>query len=182
MPLPPADPLPLTAQEEAATDNLPGVPPTVLIGASLNFLESRPTGGVIQTRSAELTANFLTAVTVPTYVTLLTVPMTTLLASSYLDIRFSCGVRHIGASLLTVAITARLRVNGVLLTGGITMNTPRNQIQPMPVEKRLVVAAGLQTVVVEISKFAGAGQTIVIDVVTLPDLNGATLVVQENSS
>ncbi len=178
MPLPPAPPLPLTPAEQAETDNLPGVPQTVLVGSALNYLEGN--NSVVQTVSTELLVDFTTTATVPAYVTLLTLPITTVLAASFLNVRFTGTVRQIGLPGVNVAPNFRVLVDAALQVGGTTLNQLPNLIQPVAIEKgKIAVVAGLHTVIIQIAKFGGPFQTLVIDVASLPDLNNATLTVQE---
>lgn len=134
-----------------------------------------PTGLAIP-RSFRRTTNFSTFATSPTFDTTLfgSTTITTLLASSYIDIRFSCACLHTGAFTGNSAPTVRIRLNGGII-GGCTVNMTRNLIMPLVFTDRAVVSAGVQTVVVEISKFAGGANALQISALGLRELVHATL-------
>ena len=140
-------------------------------------------GIVVNAASINLAVNFSVVATAPIYATLLTLGLTTELPSSYLKILFSAAALHTGGSAANGAVNVRFRLNGVLIApgGGCTFNDIRNRIQPLVYTRRLVVAAGLQTVDVEISLFGAVGNSISISTVGLPDLVHAHLELQEMS-
>lgn len=142
------------------------------------------TGELIATVSFNLAVNISTTATPPVYATMLTLALTTVRPASVLDIRFVAAVRHVGVAGVNVAANFRLLLNGVLLpvTRGTTVNILTFAIMPVVIERRVDVTAGLQTVVVEWAKFAGPFNTLIIDPVTLPDLSGAQLVLQEQAT
>lgn len=141
-------------------------------------------GDLIRTRSANLSVDFSTTVQPPAYVTLHTLPITTVLPSSYLFILWTAGVLCGGPSAANNAVTVRVRHNGALLTpgNGQTANMVRSQINPMSYTRRLVVTAGVQTVVVEISRFGPVGNSVSISPLSLPDLMHSHLTLQEQRS
>ena len=138
-------------------------------------------GELLSSRSARLLVNFGTTAQPPVYSTLFTLPITTVLPSSYLAIDFTCGVLMVGASAANLAPTVRFRINGTLVApgGGITVNTLVARIMPLAYSHREVVSAGVQTVIAEVAYFGPAGQTLVINALTLPDLMHAHLRIQE---
>jgi hypothetical protein len=130
-------------------------------------------------RTSELTVDFTTLATFPVYVALLTTTLTTILASSYLAFDFTCALRHVGPFAGNVAPTARFRLDGVLLQGGCTVNMLRSLIMPMARQGRQVVAAGVHTMIVEVSKFGGGANVLAISPVLLANLDHASLTLRE---
>ncbi len=141
--------------------------------------KAAPFLGLAIPRTSELTIDFATTVTHPIYATLLTVVITTLRPSSYIAFDFTCACRHTGAFAGNVAPTVRFRLDGSLLPGGATVNMVRNLIMPMARLGRVVVSAGLHTMIVEISKFGGVGNTLAISPVSLTNLDHASLTLRE---
>lgn len=137
--------------------------------------------GVLQTVSTNLAVDVVSGAQPPVYSTLLTAVMTTVLASSYLDIRTYVAMRMLGGGFGRKAPNIRLRLNGVLIPAsrGMTENEVSGAIMTMAMERRLVVSAGIQTVIVEWAYFGPVGATMNCTPVTLPDLEGAQLVIQE---
>lgn len=127
-----------------------------------------------------LTVDFAAAITVPVYVVLLTLQLTTVSASSQLYFMYTGNWRHTGGFAGNAAFNARFRLDGALLPG-TTDNKVRNQLGSVSRQGRVAVTAGLHTLDVEVSKFGAVGNTIIIDPVTNPDLNHATLFMQEQA-
>ena len=93
---------------------------------------------------------------------------------------FTSNWRHTGPFLGNVAVNFRFRLNGGLLTGGTTDNRVQGQIGCVARNRRVAVAAGIQTLVVEVAGFGlPLGNLIRIDPVTLPDLNHSALKMAE---
>lgn len=136
---------------------------------------------ILSTSATRLTVDAMTTAVPPVYAVLLSGALTTISAASQLEIRFTAGVRHIGAFLGNVAPNFRFRLNGVLIApgGGITTNETRSQIRPVAYSVRVAVAAGVQAVDVEWAGFALGVNTLIIDVATMPDLSHAQLVLSE---
>lgn len=135
--------------------------------------------GLAIPRTTELLVDFSTLATVPTYATLLTTVITTLRPSSYLAFDFTACCLHTGPFAGNAAPTARFRLDGTLLPGGTTVNMIRNLLMPLARQGRVVVSAGLHTMIVEISKFAGGANTLEIRPVTLVNLDHASLTLRE---
>ena len=152
-----------------------------MIGA---HLEGEARGGeLIDTVSVNLTVNFSTTAQPPVYTTLHTLSLTTVRASSYLAILLSSTALILGASTLNNAPNWRVRLNGTLLVpNGVTVNMIRSRIMPVTFTRRIVVSAGVQTVVVEVAYFGPAGQSFNIQPATLPDLMHSHLTLQEQES
>ncbi len=142
------------------------------------------TGELIGTVSTNLTVDISTTAVPPVYATMLTAVLTTERPSSYLDIRFAACIFHTGIAGVNGAPTFRLRLNGVLVpvSRSCTVNMVTSRYMPVVIERRVVVAAGPQTVLVEWSKFGAPLNTMRCNVVTNPDIAGAQLVLQENAS
>lgn len=118
----------------------------------------------------------------PVYATLMALGLTTTLAASWLFILFTGAPRHVGAVGINAAMSFRFLLNGVPFAVGAG-NTPNQitfRIASVSYSRRILVAAGLQTVTVEWAYFGPVGQTVVIDPVTNPDLTHAHLLLQEH--
>ena len=136
-------------------------------------------GDLVQTESANLAVDVTTAVAVPAYSTLLTVTITTTLASADLDILFYCAYDFTGVAG-SRASSFRLRLDGVLIppSRAADDNSLADEAQGVAINRRVLgVAAGLHTILVEWSKF-GTG-TLQCLPVTRPDEQGAHLKVEE---
>lgn len=140
-------------------------------------------GAVISSTSVNLAADTSTVATAPVYATLMTLGLVTVQPASELFVLFTCGIRQTGILGVTLAANFRFRLNGILIApgGGNTVGLVTNAIDSLSYSRRVSVAAGLQTVDVEWAKFGGVGQTLRIDPVSLPDLNHAHLLLQEQT-
>lgn len=148
------------------------------------FVTSEP--GLIQTASFNLAVDITSLVQNPTYALILTGSLTTLRASSYLDILFYGNVLILGAvpAGANIAVSFRLVLNGtpIVPSRAGTTNQPNQQIHGLALSRRVVVAQGLQTIRVEWTRFAGgAAATMNCSPFTLPDLMGAHLRLQEQT-
>jgi len=139
------------------------------------------TGSVsaLNTEGINRTTDFVTGVTSPTYATLLSLTLTSVLPSSVLFFVFSCSWRHLGAFAGNIAFNCRFRLNGGLLVGGCTDNKVRTQIGTVARTDYVPITAGDQVLDVEVTKFGPAGNTINVSPGTLPDLQHAALFMQE---
>lgn len=134
---------------------------------------------VLPTTSFELGVDIATLATAPTYFVLTTLVLTTVLPASFLWFNYTGTFIQVGPFAGNVAPTVRFRLNTVLLPGGSTVNMVAGRIMPVARQGRVAVTAGAQTMVVEISKFAGAANTLSINPVTRPDLEHAALTMLE---
>jgi hypothetical protein len=135
--------------------------------------------GLVQTVSANLSADISSSVSSPTYSTLLTVPITTTLVASVLDILFYCAFDFTVVGFVDRAVAFRLRLDGVLVppSRAATDNAPTAINMCVAINRRVSVAAGAHTVLVEWTKF-GTG-TLQCFPATRPDRHGAHLLVEE---
>lgn len=136
-------------------------------------------GDLVQTQTANLAVDTTTAVEVPVYSTLLSVTITTTLATADLDILFYCSFDFTGV-LGSRATSFRLRLDGVLIppSRAAVDNSLNDEAQGVAINRRVLgVAPGLHTVIVEWSKF-GTG-TLQCLPATRPDEQGAHLKVEE---
>jgi hypothetical protein len=134
----------------------------------------------LPTASLELAADFSSvAAQAPVYVTLMTLALTTVLPTSFLYFNFTSNWIHRGAFAGNAAVNFRFDLNAGLLTGGTTDNNVRSQIGNVARNRRVAVTAGVQTLIVEVTKFGAVGNTLDIDVVTLPDLFHSALFMEE---
>ncbi len=142
------------------------------------------TGELIGTRSTNLTVDISTTAVPPVYATMLTAVITTVRPSSYLDIRFAACILHTGVAGVNAAPTFRARLNRVLVpvSRATTVNTVASRYMPVVLERRVIVSAGVQTVIIEWAKFGAPFNTMRCQVVTFPDIAGAQLVLQEQAS
>ena len=125
--------------------------------------------------------DFSAIVTPPVYAVLHTLGIVTVAPASFLFILLTSTWRHLGAFAGNAAVNFRFLVNGIPVAGfgGVTDNNVRSQIGNVSRNGRIAVVAGLQTVVVEISKFGAVGNSVNILPVTNPDLDHSALLLQE---
>ena len=97
-------------------------------------------------------------------------------------IRFYAALFHTGSFGANVAANFRFRRNGVLIppSRGTTQNQITARIMCLSFERRITgVAAGLQTIDCEWTRFGGGGLTVLaISAAALPDLFGAGMTVE----
>jgi hypothetical protein len=130
---------------------------------------------------ANLTTDFSTTVTAPTYTTLFSLALQSTQASSFLAFAFTCTWRHTGNFAGNVEFNCRFRLNGALITGGCSDNKVRLELGTVARIARLPITQGLQTLNVEVTKFGGDGNTVEINPATTPDEYHASLYMQEVS-
>ena len=148
---------------------------------SLIYFAPRPAAVQLPTSFAELLVDFSSGpIVVPVYVPVLTGTLTTVSPASFLSFVFTSTWRHVGPAVATnAAVNFRFLVDGVLQIGGTTDNKLTGRIGSVALTDRVAVAAGLHTIDVEVSKFGTPLNSIIIDVVALPDLNNCRLSMAE---
>lgn len=136
-------------------------------------------GELIQVASTNLSADTTTAVAVPVYATLLTGTMTTVTPASFLDILVYACFDFTGV-VGDRATSFRLRLNGVLIPASRAAddNAPNDRNMSIAINRRVAIVAGLQTVLLEWSKF-GTG-TLQCLPATRPDQHGAHMILEEH--
>ncbi len=127
----------------------------------------------------ELTTDFAETISAPTYVTVLTISIASVLPTSFVFFSFTSTWRHTGGFAGNAAVNFRFRLNGTLVLGGTTDNKVRGQIGCVARTGRPSISQGTQVLAVEVTKFGAAGNTILISVASLPDLNHCALFMQE---
>jgi hypothetical protein len=154
-------------------------------GAYAPYATGSTAGVLQQVADFNLAADVITTALSPVYTTLLTGSITTTLAASFLQIQHYNTVIFLGGAASTRTCTIRLRLNGVLLP--ISRTSTQNaqttsQIMNLNILRRVPIVAGLQTVIVEWTRFGGGvGNTMNCRPATLPDLEGAFLQLQEHA-
>ena len=162
------------------------------IGAMMRSVNGGPfiavgagTGTIVQVSEFNLAANITTTVLFPVYSTLMTVAMTTTLAASFLNIQQYNTVLFTGGAASNRVCNVRLRLNGALLpvSRANTQNAQTtSQIMSLGMIRRVPVVAGLQTLIVEWTRFGGAvGNSMHCRPLLLPDLSGAYVQLQEHA-
>lgn len=135
----------------------------------------------LATGGARLLVTTTTVAIAPVYgVFPLSVTLTTMLGA-FLDIRFSCSVRHT-PNAGNAAINFRFRHNGVLIApgGGTTINALSQAIQPIWYTTRVPIVAGIQTIIVEWAALARpVGNNLLVDPSIVPNLVHAQLTCEE---
>ena len=142
-------------------------------------------GQLVRTMPENLAVDVTSVAMAPVYTTLMTTALTTVRLLSDLDIRFYGSFSHTGGIGVGRAINVRFRLNGVLIAAsrGLTENEIVNRIHTVALERVVVgVTSGVQTVIAEWGYFGPAGGTMRCRPATLPDLEGAQLVLQEIES
>jgi hypothetical protein len=129
----------------------------------------------------DMSIDFSTAVLMPAYVTVTTLVLTTLQPSSQLYFLWTSNWFHTGLTAGNIAVNFRFRLNGAILPGGCTDNMVRSQIGGVARNDTIQVTAGVQSLVVEVTRFGGtpAGDLIEIRAALLPDLFHASLKMEE---
>lgn len=137
--------------------------------------------GTVSTASFPLLVNASTTALAPTYATLLTGTLTSVLPSSFLSIGFTTAAFHLGAAGISIAMNFRVRIDGALLAagGGTTGNALTSMIFSAAYSRRVPVTEGIHTVAVEWTRFGGPLQTMNILAAALPDLFHANLTLKE---
>ena len=145
------------------------------------------TGGglILQVADFNLAVDVTTTALSPTYSTLLTGSITTTLANSFLQIQHYNTVIFTGGVNNNRVCNVRLRLNGLLLpiSRAVTQNAQLlSQLMNISIIRRVPIVAGLQTVIVEWTRFGGAtGNSMHCRPVLLPELAGAFLQLQEHA-
>lgn len=129
--------------------------------------------------STEQASDFSTSAVAPTYATLFTLTLSTLLPVSFLKYSFTGSWSHNGGFGGNISANFRFRLNGSLLVGGCTDNKTQSQIGTVARTGRSSVTAGAQTLVVEVARLRPTGSAIGILVATDPDLYHAALILEE---
>ena len=151
-------------------------------GQPLQVFDPAPGGTLIQVASVNQSADITTTVLSPTYATLFSASFTTTLPSSDIGIRFYAAYFAQGGGAANIAGNFRFLRNGTPIppSRGCTGNQVSSRIETVAFDRRIVgVAAGLQTITVEWTRFGGGlGASLAILAASLPDLFGAHMTIE----
>ncbi len=141
-----------------------------------------PVGGkLLDSEDANIAGDVSTTALFPAMAVLFTATLTSTLVSSLLHINFYASWFHTGAFPGTnAAAVFRFLLNGVVIppSRACTENQVTSRIATNAYDRRLTVAAGVQLVTCEWTRFGAPASTLRINAGSSPDLFGASMTIQ----